>query len=692
MLSEFLSKFKKGEKKTKESLEDQFSRVSAELKQEQTEYNKNVQAFEEIKKQMEILALEITELEKAEQAKIEGKVAEATELIENENETIIENKLKETKNEPKRPPSETFKKFHEVVYNQKRKFLKFILLNAVTATSIVCSYHSPQEYWGMWKNWKERHIEKIDKDDPNIIGLDALYNDSTSVEKATYDFLGKEKINYKFGYYMTSVFDLSDKTPPRFKVINDKENYNQIDSAAGITTSLFNRFYKHSELELKLKGHTDKNGEEKADIPVIAYNLSTQTIKAGHYGEFNDDWLVSETYEIPLDFKLNKDGTINLMDHNQACRRVFLTTSEKGTQIPFPIGITRDKSIKTMDPHKAKTFGVLEGGKVIMVCGEKQLQVNGSFADMFCVYERLQKEYKGVPIKAYLLDNGSYNLPIWDKDNTLTPEEISQHQLRHYGGGTALVLVNDEKISPFEYKSKYKEFQYWTKNYTKDSVTGLPAKNEKSAIVLHHTGNYEDPSFVIDQFQDSVFENSAHVYIRKDGTRHLFNNDNYVMAHAGKSDFNNRNKVNYFSIGVELEGDSKDGQFTVAQLESLLEYLRPRVEKYNIPIENITTHKIIRDNYIKKHPKEKNIPTKRDLEDKVWKEIQNLIQKKLYQNKKTELSENANKMLGSITFQEAYRKTKNKDYAKKETKAILMAYDVPNEEISKTIYWVGNTV
>src|SRR3989344_8162878 len=95
----------------------------------------------------------------------------------------------------------------------------------------------------------------------------------------------------------------------------------------------------------------------------------------------------------------------------------------------------------------------------------------------------------------------------------------------------------------------------------------------------------------------------------------------------------NINKVNYFSLGVELEGDSRFGpRFTVAQIESMLEYLRPRIEKYGIPLENITTHKIVRDNYMKKHPEEKEVLPKTDLDDRVWMQIRDLIKKKIYED------------------------------------------------------------
>ncbi|MEI7810776.1 MAG: N-acetylmuramoyl-L-alanine amidase, partial [bacterium] len=554
--------------------------------------------------------------------KIEVMVADAENEIEKENEEILETKLIELEPEIKKnnfgkEVLSYLKTTSKKLYNKlNRKVVKYFILPLTVATTMAMAYQSPKDWINMGENYAERHMKN--GDDPNIVGINSLYSTrSSNTEKSTYDFLGENKIDYKGGYYMTSVFDLTDQTPPEFKVINDREFNSQIDSAAGITTNLFEKFSTYSGFTTKLTGHENKYGKEKGEIPVIAYNKKTRTIKAGHFKEFNEDWMVSETYEIPVNFKLNQNGTLNLMYHENALRMVPYTTNEAGKQIPFPVGVSYDKNKKTARPSECTHFGTLEGGKVIFVCGEKQIQVNGSFADMYKVYERLQNDHKNIPIHAYLLDNGAYNLPIWNNTGTITPNDIKNHMKRHRAGGTALVLINNNKISPYEYKNHYKEIQHYTKNFTIDQKTKKPIINEKSTIVLHHTGIYENPNDIIGQFQDSAFENSAHVLIMKDGTRHLFNTDDYVMAHAGKSEFHNRNAVNYFSLGIELEGASTVGQFSVAQLESLLEYLRPRIEKYHIPLENITTHKIIRNNYIKKHPNEK-VLTKNDLDDKVW--------------------------------------------------------------------------
>ncbi|PIR68345.1 hypothetical protein COU49_01350 [Candidatus Nomurabacteria bacterium CG10_big_fil_rev_8_21_14_0_10_35_16] len=634
----------------------------------------------------------------AETARIEEKIEAAIGKVEQGNDEIIIEKLTEFQSQIKDEKDK--KRIGELLVKigktagklLRRKLVKYFFLPVSIIASAVLSYHTPDEYWEMWQNWKERHIEKIDADDPNIMGIGALYNDSTSIERTTYDFIGSDTIDYKFGYYMTSVFDLTDRTPPKFKLINDREYYSRIDSVAGITTNLFNNFYPKNEFVPRMSGHLNKSPEEILEIPVIGYNPTTRLMRAGHFKEFNEDWLVSETYEVPLNFELNEDGTINLTYPHSTLRMTPLTTREDGLQIPFPIGITRDKTITKFNPYEATSFGVLEGGKVIMVCGEKQLQVNGSFADMFRVYERLQQEYPGTPINAYYLDNGSYNLPIWNRDDVITPQEIREHMLRNKGGGTALVLMNDGAISPYEYRNKYPEIQHIIEGATLDSITGEKAMNEKSVIVIHHTGNYRNPMQIVREFSDTTLQRSAHVLILKDGTRHLFNSDDDVLGHAGKSDFNDRDKVNFFSLGIEMEGDSNHGhQFTIAQIESMIEYMRPRIEKYGIPLENITTHKIIRDSYLRKHPEMRNeVPRKIDLDDKVWRELQDLIQQTLYPvaKEETELTSDTTNLVGTIAYQDAYRITGNKDRAMAVVREMLTSFKVPVTTIKKTENWI----
>lgn len=195
------------------SIEREFLAILEEFNRKKTEYEEEIKEISTLREELSKLDAEIGQLEKLEstkeEAKLEDKVDEASDSIEQENEEILEeNFTKILKNEEKNK-SNVFKKATIGLYKQlKRKAIKYVVLPATFALTLALSYHSPQEYYSMFLNFKERHLDKYNTDDPNIVGIDSLYNDSTSVERSTYDFIGKDKIDYKEGYYTTSVFDL----------------------------------------------------------------------------------------------------------------------------------------------------------------------------------------------------------------------------------------------------------------------------------------------------------------------------------------------------------------------------------------------------------------------------------------------------------------------------------------------------
>ncbi len=143
---------------------------------------------------------------------------------------------------------------------------------------------------------------------------------------------------------------------------------------------------------------------------------------------------------------------------------------------------------------------------------------------------------------------------------------------------------------------------------TKDSesykVKGHPLKNDVSGVVLHHTGYIGDPtlSAVTSQFMNPKDERSSHIVIAENGHRRVFANPEDVTFHAGSSYFYDRNNelkdnVNDFMLGIEFQGDTNKKHLTDAQIQSAVEYLKPIITKYKIPLEHITTHKIVRQMY-----------------------------------------------------------------------------------------------
>lgn len=74
-----------------------------------------------------------------------------------------------------------------------------------------------------------------------------------------------------------------------------------------------------------------------------------------------------------------------------------------------------------------------------------------------------------------------------------------------------------------------------------------------------------------------------------------------------------KSSCNKFTIGIEFQGNTCVQPLTEAQINSAINYLLPILKKYKIPISNIVTHQQVRDNWLKKHPDRKDVPTKVDI-------------------------------------------------------------------------------
>ena len=505
--------------------------------------------------------------------------------------------------------------FFKRVKDKVRKTLLAINMSAILIANTTGDL-GVRGYIEAVKNYSERHL--VVKPDTPL--------ETVHIEKGNSrleDNVGVNKIPYKTGFASNQIINLdSNSFEPRNR--NDRR---PTENAVGITTNLFKPFTEVKDFKgvLPRKDTTTKNNP-----PVIAVNKETGKVKAGNVKDFDDKWLVSETFTIPLNFVLDSSGKIETVYHGQAMRNVPVTIVD-GKKVPFPIGL--DTKEGKIDPTKHNTFGVLEGGKVILTVGDYQVQVNGGFADIYKVWQQLKNTHPNKPIVAYLLDNGSYNLPILKNDGVVNSKDLAEHTGRNKDGGTSLILKQKEPANAQNYPHGFQQIK--TDNYRKDS-SGNKVENKPEVIVLHHTGKYKNgEKDVINEFTKQK-GNSSHYLIGKDGKVFQFNDDSYVMFHAGKSIFNGKEDLNNHSIGIEIQGDSKNGDFTKEQYESLAQLVPNIAKTYNIPIENLVSHAQIRDNYIKAHPEDKTVEPKRDLEKIVFDNIIKSIQKNYPKQKKTE--------------------------------------------------------
>lgn len=475
------------------------------------------------------------------------------------------------------------------------------------------NFNAISDTYEMAKNWIGRHFETDKQDDVPSVSL----GDS----QINMDAFGTKKIPYKGGYATNYTIDLTDNYSPKFGIISEKEKGQPQahPEMAGLVGNTFEDFYEPSGFNPSLKRASKM---QKGDVPVIAWNKSDSTISAGHFKDFsNGNYLVSETYEVPINF-VEKDGKIELAPHNQAMRKVPVTKyGERGQYTSsLPIGVKKGLD-GYIDPKEATTFGTLEGGKVLFKVGNKQVLAAGSLADIYNIQKQLKSKFPNQQISAFLLDNGSYNLPIFN-DKGLSQENMKGHFNRHRGGGTAIGLFKNSIDNIKKEESQIKNVRkVSTGNYRKDS-TGKASVNNLLNIVLHHTGNMSTGD--VDNLFTQKGGNSSHYYIDKNGNVRQYGEDSKVMYHAGKSLYNGDTDLNKNSIGIELQGQDKN--FTEPQYASVVKLINDLRSKYGkMPV---LTHKQIRDAYMKANPNDTDVKKKIDLDDEVFRKINSLLERK----------------------------------------------------------------
>ena len=142
---------------------------------------------------------------------------------------------------------------------------------------------------------------------------------------------------------------------------------------------------------------------------------------------------------------------------------------------------------------------------------------------------------------------------------------------------------------------RFREVSYPTPNIEPDTL------NEVRGVVLHHTAetSIETSLELLTSLERKA---SSHIVIDYDGTRYILATPIDVTWHAGRSILHGREECNFFTIGIEFNGNTLEKPLTRQQIESAIEYLLPIIEEYDIPMENIVTHEMVRKAFKKEHP------------------------------------------------------------------------------------------
>ena len=147
-------------------------------------------------------------------------------------------------------------------------------------------------------------------------------------------------------------------------------------------------------------------------------------------------------------------------------------------------------------------------------------------------------------------------------------------------------------------KKNYKEVSYPTPNID------ASRKNAVEGVILHHTAEptVEKSLEILTSLKKKV---GTHCVINTNGTRYIMCDPEVVTYHAGFSVLNGKEGCNYFTIGIEFQGNTLERPLTNDQIYSAIEYLKPIISKYKIPLKNIVTHEMVRKAYKNKYPKKR---------------------------------------------------------------------------------------
>lgn len=177
-------------------------------------------------------------------------------------------------------------------------------------------------------------------------------------------------------------------------------------------------------------------------------------------------------------------------------------------------------------------------------------------------------------------------------------------------------------------KKRYIEIKHPTPNIDHNRV------NTVEGVILHHTAEptIERSLEVLTSTKKKV---GTHVVIDTDGTRYIMASPETVTYHAGWSCLNGKIGGNYFTIGIEFQGNTLETPLTKDQILSAIEYLLPLISKYKIRTNSIVTHEMVRKAYKKMYP-QKRCSGKVDITPTEYKRFMKALKLELNKRKKIE--------------------------------------------------------
>jgi N-acetyl-anhydromuramyl-L-alanine amidase AmpD len=151
-------------------------------------------------------------------------------------------------------------------------------------------------------------------------------------------------------------------------------------------------------------------------------------------------------------------------------------------------------------------------------------------------------------------------------------------------------------------------------------------KESIAGILLHHTGSPSEEGDIFYLSHSHANPVSTHKVFRRDGTIVKLVPDDKRAWHAGASRWRDFTDCNDTMIGYEICNRGNGEDYTAAQYESIAQSIAYDCALYHIPDRNVTTHRQVRDEYLKVHPgkaAKKNDPFGLDL-DRLWNRVREI--------------------------------------------------------------------
>lgn len=153
-------------------------------------------------------------------------------------------------------------------------------------------------------------------------------------------------------------------------------------------------------------------------------------------------------------------------------------------------------------------------------------------------------------------------------------------------------------ISPPPLLSEFSQSYYLerVRGRTPNKNSGI---NERKGLILHHASGYFEGT--VSWCLKKGTNASYHVLINTDGERAVLAHDEDRCHHAGVSSWKGRSGCNAFMMGLSFIGNTNNGSMrgdagpnlTYHEVQSALEWIRPRMAKYGWSKEDITKHRVV---------------------------------------------------------------------------------------------------